>query len=63
LFVTDWHDLSTEQQNETKEFLLIRFSVDDLQLAWDQYYVQKGNDLFIFKERQRQTQIQKTNKN
>jgi hypothetical protein len=44
LFVTDWHDLSTEQQNETKEFLLMRFSVDDLQLAWDQYYVQKGND-------------------
>ncbi|XP_076089850.1 uncharacterized protein LOC143061406 [Mytilus galloprovincialis] len=38
----DWRSLTQEQQNENKEFLLTRFSVEDLQLAWDQYYIQKG---------------------
>ncbi|XP_063438533.1 uncharacterized protein LOC134719438 [Mytilus trossulus] len=40
--LSDWRSLTQEQQNENKEFLLTRFSVEDLQLAWDQYYVQKG---------------------
>ncbi|XP_071158074.1 golgin subfamily A member 6-like protein 22 [Mytilus edulis] len=40
--LSDWGLLTQEQQNENKEFLLTRFSVEDLQLAWDQYFVQKG---------------------
>lgn len=41
-FFVDWKDLMQDQQNETKEFLLTRFSVDDLLLAWDQYYIQRS---------------------
>ncbi|CAC5387764.1 unnamed protein product [Mytilus coruscus] len=40
--LSDWRSLTQEQQDENKEFLLTRFSVEDLQLAWDQYFVQKG---------------------
>ncbi|XP_052082759.1 golgin subfamily A member 6-like protein 22 isoform X2 [Mytilus californianus] len=40
--LTDFKSLTEEQQRETREFLLMKFSVEDLQLAWDQYFVQKG---------------------
>ncbi|XP_076109602.1 uncharacterized protein LOC143078636 [Mytilus galloprovincialis] len=40
--LSDFRSLTEEQQRETKEFLLMRFSVEDLQLALDQYFVQKG---------------------
>ncbi|CAC5424630.1 unnamed protein product [Mytilus coruscus] len=39
--LTDWSRLSKEQQRETKTFLLMMFSVEDLQLAWDEYILQK----------------------
>ncbi|CAG2216658.1 unnamed protein product [Mytilus edulis] len=40
--LSDFRSLTDEQQRETREFLLMRFSIEDLQLAWDQYFVQKG---------------------
>ncbi|XP_063438348.1 major antigen-like [Mytilus trossulus] len=40
--LSDFRSLTEEQQRETREFLLMRFSIEDLQLAWDQYFVQKG---------------------
>ncbi|VDI35096.1 Hypothetical predicted protein [Mytilus galloprovincialis] len=35
--LADWRHLSQAQQTETKEFLLMKFSIDDLKLALDQY--------------------------
>ena len=41
----DWAQLSDEQKKETKEFLLMRYSVEDLQLAYDQHFVRKGMNM------------------
>ncbi|CAG2228013.1 unnamed protein product [Mytilus edulis] len=39
--LTDWSCLPMEQQRETQTFLLKNYSVEDLQLAWDEYIIQK----------------------
>ncbi|CAC5387768.1 unnamed protein product [Mytilus coruscus] len=41
----DWRHLTQAQQTETKEFLLMKFGIDDLELALDQYVRQNGGQV------------------
>ncbi|VDI71152.1 Hypothetical predicted protein [Mytilus galloprovincialis] len=40
--MTDWDQLTPAEQNSNKNFLLERFAVDDLELAYDEYYPKFG---------------------
>lgn len=42
LHFSDWRFLTQAQQTETKEFLLMKFGIDDLKLALDHYITQNG---------------------
>ncbi|CAC5384829.1 unnamed protein product [Mytilus coruscus] len=40
--MTDWDQLTPAEQNSVKNFLLERFAVDDLELAYDEFYPKFG---------------------
>ncbi|XP_063443426.1 paramyosin-like isoform X2 [Mytilus trossulus] len=40
--MTDWDQLTAAEQNSNKDFLLERFAVDDLELAYDEFYPKYG---------------------
>ena len=40
--IVDWHELTPAEQNSVKDFLLERFAVDDLELAYDEFFPRHG---------------------
>ena len=40
--IIDWHQLTPEEQNSTKNFLMEKFSVEDLELGYDEFYPKHG---------------------
>lgn len=42
MFIVDWDQLTAAEQNSNKDFLLERFAVDDLELAYDEFYPKYG---------------------
>lgn len=40
--LVDWDQFTPAEQNSVKNFLLERFAVDDLELAYDEFYPKYG---------------------
>jgi hypothetical protein len=45
--IIDWHQLTSAEQNSTKNFLMERFAVEDLELAYDEFYPKHGKFITI----------------